>query len=208
VELYLAIFLFALSAGITPGPNNIMLMSSGMNFGIKRSLPHVAGVCIGFTLMVILVGLGFSVIFERFPILHEVIKVLGLVYLLYLSWLIANAAPSELDNEKSKPFSFIQAALFQWINPKAWVMATGAISAFTSLNSDIHWQVLLIASFFFIAAIISSTSWLVFGKSLKRLLKNIKQQKIFNISMALLLVASMVPVMQELAQQYLLSTQS
>jgi threonine/homoserine/homoserine lactone efflux protein len=203
VELYLAIFLFSLSAGITPGPNNIMLMSSGMNFGIQRSLPHVAGVCIGFTLMVVLVGFGFIIIFERFPILHEIIKILGLLYLLYLSWLIANASPSELSGEKAKPFTFIQAALFQWINPKAWVMATGAISAFTTLGQDIHWQVLLIASIFFIAAIISSTSWLVFGKTIKRLLKNVKQQKAFNVTMALLLVASILPVAQELVIQYL-----
>lgn len=203
MELYLAIFLFGLSAGITPGPNNIMLMTSGMNFGIKNSLPHVAGVCIGFAVMVILVGLGFSIIFDTYPILHEIIKVLGLMYLLYLAHLVANAAPSELASDKSKPFSFLQAALFQWINPKAWVMATGSISAFTTLGDDIHWQVLLIASIFFIAAIISSISWLVFGRTLKQVLKSIKQQRVFNISMALLLVISVLPVIREVLEQYL-----
>lgn len=203
MELYLAIFLFGLSAGITPGPNNIMLMTSGMNFGIKNSLPHVAGVCIGFAVMVILVGLGFSIIFDTYPILHEIIKVLGLMYLLYLAYLIAYAAPSELASDKSKPFSFLQAALFQWINPKAWVMATGSISAFTTLGDDIHWQVLLIASIFFIAAIISSISWLVFGRTLKQVLKSIKQQRVFNISMALLLVISVLPVIREVLEQYL-----
>jgi len=203
VEFYLAIFLFGLSAGITPGPNNIMLMASGMNFGIKSSIPHVLGVCIGFPLMVILVGLGFSIIFELYPILHEVIKVLGLVYLLYLSWLIASASPDKLENERSKPFSFFQAALFQWVNPKAWVMATGAISAFTTLAADIHWQVFTIAGIFFFAAIISSSSWLVFGKGIKRLLQSSQQQRLFNISMALLLVASVLPVVKQLYLQYL-----
>lgn len=180
-----------------------MLMTSGMNFGIKNSLPHVAGVCIGFAVMVILVGLGFSIIFDTYPILHEIIKVLGLMYLLYLAYLIAYAAPSELASDKSKPFSFLQAALFQWINPKAWVMATGSISAFTTLGDDIHWQVLLIASIFFIAAIISSISWLIFGRTLKQVLKSIKQQRVFNISMALLLVISVLPVIREVLEQYL-----
>ncbi len=203
MEFYLAIFLFGLSAGITPGPNNIMLMASGMNFGIKSSIPHVLGVCIGFPLMVILVGLGFSMIFELYPILHEVIKVVGLAYLLYLSWLIASANPDTLESERSKPFSFFQAALFQWVNPKAWVMATGAISAFTTLADDIHWQVLTIASIFLVAAIISSSSWLVFGKGIKHVLQSSKQQRLFNVSMALLLVASVIPVIKQLYLQYL-----
>ena len=203
MEFYLAIFLFGLTAGITPGPNNIMLMTSGMNFGIKSSIPHVLGVCIGFPVMVILIGLGFSIIFDLYPVLHEVIKVLGLAYLLYLSWLIASATPDTLESDKSKPFSFLQAALFQWVNPKAWVMATGAISAFTTLADDIHWQVLLIAGIFFIAAIISSISWLVFGKGIKQVLQSPKQQRLFNVSMALLLVASVFPVIQQLYQQYL-----
>ena len=203
MEFYLAIFLFGLTAGITPGPNNIMLMTSGMNFGIKSSIPHVLGVCIGFPVMVILIGLGFSIIFDLYPILHEVIKVLGLAYLLYLSWLIASATPETLESDKSKPFSFLQAALFQWVNPKAWVIATGAISAFTTLADDIHWQVLIIAGIFFIAAIISSTSWLVFGRGIKQFLQSPKQQRMFNISMALLLVASVFPVIQQLYQQYL-----
>lgn len=203
MELYLAIFLFGLSAGITPGPNNIMLMASGMNFGIKKSIPHITGVCIGFPVMVILIGLGFSIVFEQYPVLHEVIKVLGLVYLLFLSWLIASASPDKLEGKKSKPFSFIQAALFQWVNPKAWVIATSSISAYTTLDANIHWQVLLIATIFFIAAVISSSTWLVFGRGIKKVLQSPKQQRLFNISMALVLVASVVPVLLQLYQQYL-----
>ena len=203
MELYLAIFLFGLSAGITPGPNNIMLMASGMNFGIKKSIPHISGVCIGFPVMVILIGLGFSIVFEQYPVLHEVIKVLGLVYLLFLSWLIASASPDKLEGKKSKPFSFIQAALFQWVNPKAWVIATSSISAYTTLAADIYWQVLLIAAIFFFAAVISSSTWLVFGRGIKKILQSPKQQRLFNISMALVLVASVVPVLLQLFQQYL-----
>jgi threonine/homoserine/homoserine lactone efflux protein len=180
-----------------------MLMTSGMNFGIKKSIPHITGVCIGFPVMVILIGLGFSIVFEQYPILHEVIKVIGLAYLLFLSWLIASASPDKLEGKKSKPFSFIQAALFQWVNPKAWVIATSSISAYTTLDDNIYWQVLLIASIFFIAAVISSSTWLVFGRGIKKLLQSPKQQRLFNISMALVLVASVVPVLLQLYQQYL-----
>ncbi len=203
MELYLAVFIFGLSAGITPGPNNIMLMTSGMNFGIKKSIPHVLGVTFGFPIMVILIGLGFSIVFEQYPILHEVIKVLGVVYLLYLSWLIASASPDTLEGEKSKPFTFLQAALFQWVNPKAWVVATSSISAYTVLNDNIYWQILMIAGVFFFAALFTASTWLVFGKGIKQILQSAKQQRAFNIAMALLLVASVLPVIKQLYQQYL-----
>ena len=203
MELYLAVFIFGLSAGITPGPNNIMLMTSGMNFGIKKSIPHVLGVTFGFPIMVILIGLGFSIVFEQYPILHEVIKVLGVVYLLYLSWLIASASPDTLEGEKSKRFTFLQAALFQWVNPKAWVVATSSISAYTVLNDNIYWQILMIAGVFFFAALFTASTWLVFGKGIKQILQSAKQQRAFNIAMALLLVASVLPVIKQLYQQYL-----
>ena len=203
MELYLAVFIFGLSAGITPGPNNIMLMTSGMNFGIKKSIPHVLGVTFGFPIMVILIGLGFSIVFEQYPILHEVIKVLGVVYLLYLSWLIASASPDTLEGEKSKPFTFFQAALFQWVNPKAWVVATSSISAYTVLNDNIYWQILMIAGVFFFAALFTASTWLVFGKGIKQILQSAKQQRAFNLAMALLLVASVLPVIKQLYQQYL-----
>jgi threonine/homoserine/homoserine lactone efflux protein len=180
-----------------------MLMTSGMNFGIKNSIPHISGVCIGFPVMVILIGLGFSIVFEQYPILHEVIKIIGLAYLLYLSWLIASASPDRLESKKSKPFTFLQAALFQWVNPKAWVVATSSISAYTTLNEGIYWQVLIIAGAFFFAAFITAGTWLVFGKGIKQILQSAKQQRVFNIAMALVLVASVFPVILQLYQQYL-----
>ena len=205
MELYLAILLFGLSTGITPGPNNIMLMASGMNFGLKNSLPHLAGICIGFPIMVILIGLGFSIVFEKYPVLHEVIKIIGLAYLLYLSWLIASASPETLENKKAKPLTFLQAALFQWVNPKAWVVATSSISAYTVLDDNMHWRVLAIAGVFFFAALLTGSTWLVFGKGIKKILQSAKQQRIFNITMALVLVASVLPVIIQLYQQYLMS---
>ena len=202
MELYLAIIIFAASTTVTPGPNNIMIMTSGLNYGVKNSIPHLLGICFGFPVMVIMVGLGFSVVFEMYPLFHEVIKVLGVAYLLYLAWLIASSSPTSLDIENSKPLSFTQAALFQWVNPKAWVMATGAVSAYTSVSSDIFSQVIFIALAFFIVAFPCVGIWLVFGVGLKKYLHSPKHQKIFNLSMATLLVGSVFPVLKELIFQY------
>ena len=202
MELYLAIIIFAASATVTPGPNNIMLMTSGLNYGVKNSIPHLLGICFGFPAMVMMVGLGFSVVFEMYPLFHEVIKVLGVAYLLYLAWLIGSSSPTSLDMENSRPLSFTQAALFQWVNPKAWVMATGAVSAYTSFSSDIFSQVIIIALAFFIVAFPCVGIWLVFGVGLKKYLHSPKHQKIFNLSMAALLVGSVFPVLKQLVFQY------
>jgi threonine/homoserine/homoserine lactone efflux protein len=203
MEFYFAVIIFATSTTITPGPNNIMIMTSGLNYGIKSSIPHLLGICFGFPAMVIMVGLGFSVVFEMYPVLHELIKVLGVAYLLYLAWLIATSSPTSLDAENARPLSFIQAALFQWVNPKAWVMATGAVSAYTSISSDIFSQVIIIAFAFFIVAFPCVGIWLVFGVCLKKYLHSPKHQKVFNLSMAILLIASIAPVLKELMIHYI-----
>ncbi|WP_441004114.1 LysE family translocator [Pseudocolwellia agarivorans] len=202
MEFFSAIFLFALSTSITPGPNNIMIMTSGLNHGVKFSLPHLLGICFGFPIMVILVGLGIGVFFEMYPMLHEIIKIFGIIYLLYLSWLIAVSSPTSLDGGISNPLSFIQAALFQWVNPKAWVMAAGAVSAYTTVSTDIFIQVLYIALAFFVVSFPSVGVWLVFGAGLKKYLKSPKHQKIFNVSMAILLVGSVLPVVKEFVDKY------
>lgn len=198
MDLIFSVFLFAISAAITPGPNNIMLMASGLNFGIRKSLPHLLGIVIGFPVMVILIGLGFKVVFAKFPLLHEIIKIAGLTYLIYLAWRVATSSRQSLEGAKATPLRFWQAALFQWINPKAWVMATGAIAAYTSLSSDFFSQVLIIALTFMVVALPCSGSWLVFGFSLKRLLQKSVYRQVFNITMALLLVASILPEVSEL----------
>lgn len=194
MELVFAIALFAFSAGITPGPNNIMLMTSGVNFGIKRSIPHLLGISLGFPTMILAVGLGLSAIFTAYPVIHTAIKIIGITYLLYLSWLIANSSSKMEGKQVSKPFSFIQAAAFQWVNPKGWIMAVGAIATFTSVQQELNGQVFTIASVFLCVAFPCAIVWLGFGVALKRLLKNERQQRIFNVTMALLLVASIIPM--------------
>lgn len=202
MEFYIAVFIFAVSTTITPGPNNIMIMTSGLNYGIKSSMPHLLGICLGFPTMVLLVGLGFSVVFERYPVLHEVIKLMGIAYLLYLSWIVASSSPASLEGKQNKPFSFAQAALFQWVNPKAWIMATGAVSAFTSVSSDLLPQVIIISLLFLLVAFPCVGVWLVFGVSLKKYLTSFTQQKIFNVSMALLLTVSVLPALKDVFVQY------
>lgn len=203
MDFYLAIFIFAASTTITPGPNNIMIMTSGLNYGIKNSIPHLLGICFGFPAMVLMVGAGFSVVFDMYPVLHEAIKILGVIYLLYLSWLIASSSPASLDTKKAKPLSFFQAALFQWVNPKAWVMATGAVSAFTTITSDLLSQVIIISLMFFIVAFPCVGIWLLFGMGIKKYLNTPRHQKVFNLSMAILLIASVFPVLKELVMRYI-----
>lgn len=194
MELIFAIALFAFSSGITPGPNNVMLMSSGVNFGIKRSLPHLTGICIGFPCMVLAIGLGLSTVFQAYPVLHVIIKYIGIGYLLYLSWLIANSSSKMEGKDSANPLSFLQAAAFQWVNPKGWIMAVGAVATFTSVDTAITPQVITIALVFLAVAFPCAITWLGFGVALKRLLKNARQQRIFNVTMALLLVASIIPM--------------
>ncbi|MFT7007698.1 MAG: threonine/homoserine/homoserine lactone efflux protein [Colwellia sp.] len=203
MEFYLSIFIFAISSTVTPGPNNIMIMTSGLNYGVKKSIPHLLGICFGFPVMVIVIGFGFSLVFVRYPLFNEIIKIFGVVYLLYLAWLIASSSPVSLEGRKSKPLSFTQAALFQWVNPKAWVVATGAVSAYTSVSSDMYAQVVFIALAFLIVAIPSLGTWLIFGVGIKKYLKSTKHQKIFNLAMALLLIVSVLPVLIKLVEQYI-----
>ncbi|MCP4188777.1 MAG: LysE family translocator [Gammaproteobacteria bacterium] len=200
MELILSITAFAFTATATPGPNNIMIMASGVNFGVLRSLPHLLGICFGFAVMVVLIGLGFGVVFQEFPILHEVIKIVGILYLLYLAWRIAKAGNQSNEQTRSKPFTFIQSALFQWLNPKAWIMGSSAIAAYTRVGEDIFLQVLLIAFIFLLVAFPSTGSWLVFGRTMQRFLQKPAYQNVFNISMALLLVATVIPVILELIE--------
>lgn len=177
-----------------------MLMSSGVNFGVHRSLPLVFGVMLGFPAMFVAIGLGLGTVFQRFPVIHNVITVVGVIYLLYLAWKIAGSGkPAEADT-KARPLTFIQAALFQWVNPKAWIMAMGAIAAFTTSGPDINQQVFNIAGIFMLASVPSAWTWLLFGVGLQRLLADDQWRKRFNLGMAGLLVLSMVPVVLDLVR--------
>jgi threonine/homoserine/homoserine lactone efflux protein len=191
-DLILALALFAFVSSITPGPNNLMLMASGANFGFRRTIPHMLGVALGFVFMVVLVGAGLIQVFDAFPFSYTVLKVVSVIYLLYLAWKIANAAPAETGNANGHPMTFVQAAAFQWVNPKAWAMALTAISAYAP--DQTFWAILLVAALFGAVNLPSVSSWTVLGQQMARLLTNPRRLAVFNWTMALLLVASLYPV--------------
>ena len=135
-ELFISFVVFGVIAAVTPGPNNVMLTTTGLNFGVRRGVPHLLGICIGFPVMLALIGLGFGTLFEHYPILHEIIKIVGIVYLFYLAWRIAMTRGGVERIERSKPINFWQAAAFQWVNPKAWIMGSSALAAYTSVDGN------------------------------------------------------------------------
>ena len=192
-DLLLALVLFAFVSSITPGPNNLMLMASGANFGFRRTVPHMLGVGIGFTVMIVLVGIGLVQVFDLYPISHQILKVVSVIYLLWLAWKIANAAPPEGDvASESTPITFIQAALFQWVNPKAWTMALTAITAYTPDQS--FTSVLWVALIFGLVNLPSVSLWTVLGEQMARFLTSAARLRAFNWLMAAMLVASLYPV--------------
>ena len=193
-ELILPLLLFSISMTITPGPNNVMVTASGVNFGYKKTLPHILGITFGFPVMIVLIGLGLGSVFKSFPVIHHILKYIGATYLLYLAWKIATFSSINNNGGRNKPFTFWQAVIFQWVNPKAWVMAVGAIAAFTSIGRDVFLEVLLIAFVFCIVCFPCVSLWAFLGTNIKRLLTTDYYRKIFNISMAFLLVMSLLPV--------------
>lgn len=193
LDILIAFATFCFVSSITPGPNNLMLMASGANFGIKRTLPHWLGIGIGFTGMIVLVGVGLMQVFDAFPVTYTILKVLSVGYLLYLAWKIANAAPPREADETGKPFSFLQACAFQWVNPKAWAMALTAISVYTPSQSVV--AILTTALIFGVINLPACSTWMFIGQQMRRFLTNPARLRAFNIVMALLLVASLYPML-------------
>jgi threonine/homoserine/homoserine lactone efflux protein len=196
-ELFAALAAFAFVSSVTPGPNNLMLMTSGINFGFRLTLPHMLGVSLGFTLMIALIGLGVMKLIEAVPGSMLFITVASGLYLLYMAWKIATTSTSPAENgataAKSKPFTFLQAAAFQWVNPKAWTMALTAISAYAPKSQG--WLgVLVVAGVFGIINLPSTGAWAVMGAKMRRFLGDPLRLRTFNIVAALLLVASLYPM--------------
>jgi threonine/homoserine/homoserine lactone efflux protein len=192
-DILIALAGFAVVSSITPGPNNLMLMASGANFGFARTLWHMLGVGIGFTLMIVLVGIGLIQIFDLYPISHTILKVVSVLYLGWLAYKIANAAAPQAAGETGKPITFLQAAAFQWVNPKAWTMALTAITLYAP---DQSFQAILLVALVFGAINLPSVSvWTLMGQQMQRYLTNATRLKIFNYTMAALLLLSLYPLL-------------
>ena len=192
-EFVTSLALFAFVSSITPGPNNLMLMASGANYGVKRTIPHLLGVSLGFVFMALLLGIGLINLFEQFPVTYDILKVFAVIYLLYLAWKIANASTGPTSEPTGKPFTFLQAVLFQWVNPKVWAMALTTISVYTP---DRSMQYVLYVSVIFGAVNLPCVAaWATLGQQMARLLRNPRQLRLFNRIMALLLIVSLYPVL-------------
>jgi len=193
-SLIASLTVFALVGSVTPGPNNVMLASSGLNYGVRRTVPHMAGITVGFMVMLLVVGLGLGTVLQQSPVLHRGLQWVCVAYLLYLAWQIATAQPATVQSQGSKPFSFLQAALFQWVNPKAWVFSTGVVAVYVPA-----------AEFFlnlFVAMLVCGLTnipsvfiWTWFGRSLRCFLQKPAAVRRFNVCMGLLLVLSLYPMM-------------
>ena len=188
-----AAMMFALVMSITPGPNNTMLLASGVNFGLRRTLPHMLGITCGCMIMMIAIALGLGQIFTRVPALYAAMEIASVAYLLYLAWKIATSRSFSVDEANERPMTFLQAAAFQWVNPKAWMMAVSGVTAF-HLNDNLLINAALLTISFAIVNLPSITIWAAFGLGVRRFLSGTRALRAFNWSMAALLVASIVPV--------------
>ncbi|MGB3554712.1 MAG: LysE family translocator [Jannaschia sp.] len=194
-DIFLALVAFAFVSSITPGPNNLMILASGANFGIARSVPHALGISGGFGLMIVLVGLGLARAFEAVPGLKMGLALVSVAYLLWLAWRIANAATPERRAAEGRPMTFLQAAAFQWVNPKAWTMALTAVTLYTASGP---WAVVPVAAVFTIVNLPAISCWLVLGVQMRRFLTSPARLRAFNWTMAALLVASLWPTLRPL----------
>ena len=196
-SLLYAFIVFAVVMYFTPGPNNIMLLSSGLTYGFRRTIPHIAGITIGFAFMVGAVGLGLGTVFLAYPILQTILKYAGAAYLIYLAVVIAMSGPAKSGEADGRgPMTFWGAAMFQWINAKGWVIVIGTITAYAAIAQfPINIAIQTLISL--LVGTVSTVVWALFGTALRPVLTSERLVRAFNILMALLLLASLYPVFMD-----------
>ena len=193
LETFLALVFFAFATAFTPGPNNIMLTASAANYGLARTAPHIAGVVLGYAVVLCAAGGGLGGLIVAFPAVQTALKILGAAYMLWLAWKVANAGRVQEGGGGARPLTFLQAAAFQWVNPKGIIVAFGAVALYVHPDSAVRDFAIMFAVF--IANTVGSAlTWAGFGVALRAVLRNERHARIFNIVMALLLVASIVPM--------------
>lgn len=192
-SVVVALAAFAFVTTVTPGPNNLMLLASGANFGFKKTLPHMVGIVVGLSALTLVVGGGLMTLFEAYPILNTWLSILSAAYLLWLAWKIATAAPLKENDGKGKPMTLLQAAAFQWVNPKAWAMGLSAITLYAPNKTLL--SVLIVASVLAVVSFPAISVWAWLGIMVRQWLNSHTRYRVFNITMALLLIASLYPVL-------------
>ena len=194
LTVFSALLLFSFVSSITPGPNNVMLFASGVNFGMRRTIPHAVGISVGFACLLLAVGLGLGAVLQLYPPLFTVIKVAGGLYMLWLAWRISQSGPVEIRDSHAQPLTLLQASLFQWVNPKAWVMAMVAMSTYTN-EGNYLFNVAIVTFVFCVVNFPSVTIWAGFGTIMRKFLQDPVKLKFFNYLMAALLVISLWPML-------------
>ncbi|MCU4158860.1 LysE family translocator [Acidiphilium sp. AL] len=191
--------LFAVAMSGTPGPNNVMVTASGATFGLRRTMPHVLGISVGFPVMILMIGLGLGPVLIANPAVHRGFKWLGIAYMVWLAARIATARRPDAKgaNRRSRPLSFLEAALFQWVNPKAWVIAAAAMSTFVSLADNLWVQTGMIVIVFLLVTLPVVSAWAGIGSGIGSVLRSDRQFRAFNLAMAALLVLSIVSLFFE-----------
>jgi threonine/homoserine/homoserine lactone efflux protein len=196
-QTFLALLGYVVVSSVTPGPNNLMVLQSGANFGLRPTLPHICGIAFGFPVMIVAVGFGLGYIFDAYPVVHVVLRWVTFAYLLWLAWRIASAGRPHADPASTKPVTFLQAAAFQWVNPKAWAMGVGALALFTTSTGSKVVEVGIIAALFGIVCLPNGVAWTLFGRAIAGFLQDDRNRLWFNIGMAALLILSVVPTLFE-----------
>lgn len=189
---YAPLISLAFVSSITPGPNNLMLWASGLNHGIRRSLPHLAGVSLGFSFLLLLIAAGLGTVFDRYAVVALGLKVLGGAYLAYLAYRIFTSGSANRSAEVSPPLTFVQAALFQWVNPKAWVMGTTAVSTLLEVDRPILQASAALAVPFWVVNLPCIMTWLWSGAASSRWLDDERRVRLANRSLGVLLAGTVV----------------
>jgi threonine/homoserine/homoserine lactone efflux protein len=196
-SLLIAFVVFAAVMYFTPGPNNIMVLSSGLTFGFRPTIPHIAGITFGCAFMVAAVGVGFGAIFIAYPLLQTVLKYAGAAYLVYLAATIALSEPIKPGEDTGRrPMTFWGAALFQWVNVKGWVMVIGTITAYAGIAS-FPWNIAIQVVLCLLLGVVSTSIWTLSGSSLRSLMTSPRAVRVFNLAMAALLLGSLFPVFMD-----------
>jgi threonine/homoserine/homoserine lactone efflux protein len=193
-SLLTGLLLFCFVSSITPGPNNLMLMATGANFGARRAAPHASGIVLGFTFMIVAIGLGVAQLFQIYPLAHQLLGVVSVIYLIYLAYKTATAR-TNLDSPEptGKPITFWQAAAFQWVNPKAWTMSLAAVTVYAP-QPVTYKEVIVVAAIFGAINLPCISVWLMLGVKMRRFLTTPARLRGFNWTMAGLLILSLAPI--------------
>ncbi len=196
VETLVALIVFAAVTSVTPGPNNAMVLASGVHFGFRRTIPHMVGIALGYGVMLAIIGAGIGAAMSVSPLVEVAMRLASGAWMMWVAWSLARSTHAGGDASRLRPMTFIEGALFQWVNPKGWVLALSSMSLFTK-SGDLVTDVTIVVAVYVVTCLPSSSIWTAFGVSLRRFLAVPWRLRAFNFSMAILLLASTLPLIFE-----------